>query len=295
MDWLTSIRVAIGYMESHLEDDICAQDVADEVMMSSFFFQKGFSLLTGFGVGEYIRNRRLYKAAIDLQKSDDKIIDIAFRYRYETPESFAKAFSRFHGVSPSQVRQGVPAKTFLPLKIEISIHGGNSMDCKIKTMYQLKVIGFERIFDSENSYQEIPKFWNEFFEKYSGDSLPDSASEDKIEKAVRQNNIGEYGICIDDIGGGKFRYLIAGEYSGGEVPDGLTVYEFPKCDWAVFDCFGPLPKTLQETNTRIFKEWLPGNPEFDFFGNANIEWYGKGDTAGADYHSAIWIPVGKKE
>ena len=62
MEWLTSIRKAINYMEEHLEDNISAQDVAKQVFMSSFFFQKGFSLMTGYGLSEYIRNRRLYKA-----------------------------------------------------------------------------------------------------------------------------------------------------------------------------------------------------------------------------------------
>ncbi len=167
MEWLTCIRKAVDFMENHLEDDISAQDVAAEVNMSSFFFQKGFSLMTGFGIGEYIRNRRLYRAAVDLQKTDEKIIDIALRYCYETPESFAKAFSRFHGSSPSQVRAGSVAKSFLPLTIKISIQGGNHMDYRIKTMFPLKVIGFQEIFDSETSYEEIPKFWSRIHEKYT--------------------------------------------------------------------------------------------------------------------------------
>ncbi|MBO4921910.1 MAG: helix-turn-helix transcriptional regulator, partial [Lachnospiraceae bacterium] len=82
MEWITCIRKAIDYMEEHLEDDITALDVAEQVYMSSFFFQKGFSLMTGYGVGEYIRNRRLYQAALTLKKTDEKIIDIAFRYLY---------------------------------------------------------------------------------------------------------------------------------------------------------------------------------------------------------------------
>ncbi len=138
MEWLTSIRKAIDYMESHLEDNISAQDVADQVFMSSFFFQKGFSLMTGYGLGEYIRNRRLYLAALDLQKSDEKIIDIAFRYWYETPESFTKAFSRFHGVSPSQVREGSPVKPFLPLKIEILLTEVIRWITKLKLWLALK-------------------------------------------------------------------------------------------------------------------------------------------------------------
>ena len=101
MEWLTSIRTAIDYMEEHLTDNISAQDVADRVYFSPFFLQKGFSLMTGYGIGEYIRNRRLYRAALDLKETDDKVIDIALRYGYETPESFAKAFSRLSIIATS--------------------------------------------------------------------------------------------------------------------------------------------------------------------------------------------------
>lgn len=167
MEWLTCIRTAIDYMEKHLEENISVQDVAKQVYMSSFFLQKGFSLMTGYGLSEYIRNRRLYRAAIDLQKTEDKIIDIAFRYCYETPESFTKAFARFHGASPSQVRNDASIKTFFPLIIKISIQGGNQMDYRIKTMFPLKVIGFQKTFDNETAYTEITKFWNKICEKYA--------------------------------------------------------------------------------------------------------------------------------
>ena len=106
MEWLTAIRGAVAYMEEHLTEDISLDDVARAVHLSPFFLQRGFSLLTGWGVGEYLRNRRLYEAALDLQKGSEKVIDIAFRYGYETPESFAKAFARFHGATPTQVREG---------------------------------------------------------------------------------------------------------------------------------------------------------------------------------------------
>ena len=167
MEWLTSIRTAIDYMEEHLTDNISAQDVADRVYLSPFFLQKGFSLMTGYGIGEYIRNRRLYQAALDLKETDDKVIEIAFRYGYETPESFTKAFSRFHGATPSQVRGGAAINTFLPLTIKLSIQGGNQMDYKITPMFPFKVIGFQKVFDNETAYTEIPKFWDEICEKFA--------------------------------------------------------------------------------------------------------------------------------
>ena len=296
MEWLTCIRTAIDYMENHLKDDISAQDVADQVYLSPYFLQRGFSLMTGYGIGEYIRNRRLYQAGLDLRETEDKVIDVALRYGYETPESFTKAFSRFHGVTPSQVRSGAAMNTFLPLTINLSIQGGNQMDYKIATMFPFKVIGFQRVFDTENSYDEIPKFWDEICEKYAYNVYAGNAPANPYEQALVDNCIGEYGVCIDDIGGGKFRYLIAGKYTGGVVPEDMAVYEFPRGDWAVFNCIGPNPETLQRVNTQIFQEWLPGNPDYELCGNATVEWYDcvNGMMTDPDYHSAIWVPVKKK-
>ena len=296
MEWLTGIRTAINYMEEHLRDDIDVTDIAKQVYISPFFLSRGFALMTGCGIGEYLRNRRLYQAALDLKETDDKVIDIAMRYCYDTPESFTKAFSRFHGASPSQVRGGAPVRVFLPLKINISIHGGNQMDYKITPMFPFKVIGFQRVFDNETAYEKIPEFWDEICEKYAYNVYAGNEPANPYEKALVDNCIGEYGVCIDDIGGGKFRYLVAGKYVGGEVPEGMVVYEFPRGDWAVFDCIGPLPDALQSVNTRIFNEWLPGNPDYEFSGVANVEWYDciNGEKTDADYHSAVWIPVKKK-
>lgn len=295
MEWLTGIRSAIDFIENNLENDISVQDVADKVFISPIFLQRGFSLMTGFSVGEYIRNRRLYQAALDLVNTEDLVIVIAYRYCYETPESFTKAFSRFHGVTPSQVRNNTPFKPFLPIKINLTVQGGNNMDYKITSKAGFKVIGFQKVFDPETSYAEIPKFWDEICGKYANNVWAGNAPANAFEKAVADNNIGEYGICIDDIGGSKFRYLIAGKYEGGEVPGGMEVFEFPVGDWAVFDIFGPCPGALQSVNTKIFTEWLPGNPEYEISGNANVEWYDcMSKPNDKDYHSAIWIPVKKK-
>ena len=293
MEWLTCIRTAIEYMEKHLCDDVDAQDIANEVYLSPFFLQRGFSLMTGCGIGEYLRGRRLYQAALDLRDTDDRVIDVALRYCYETPESFAKAFSRFHGATPSQIREGAPIRTFLPLTLQFTIQGGNQMDCKITKMTSFKVIGFQKEFDNETAYEQVPKFWGEIMRQYA-DVFSGKAPRSAQEQAIVKNRIGEYAVCIDDIGSDRFRYLIAGEYTGGDVPEGMTLYELPDCDWAIFDCFGPIPEALQTLNTRIFREWLPGNPDYEFFGEANVEWYDMGDTNAPDYHSAIWIPVKKK-
>ena len=283
-------------MEEHLSDDVDAQDVADEVHISPYLFCKGFAVMTGYSVSEYIRCRRLYLAAIALRETEKSVFDIALDHGYDTPESFTKAFSRFHGSTPSAVRGGAPFKTFLPLKIKITVHGGNQMECKITKLFGMKLIGFQREFSVENSYEEIPKFWDEICEKYAYNVYAGNPPANAYEKALVDNCIGEYAVCIDDVGGGKFRYLIAGKYTGGEVPEGMALYEFPMCDWAIFDCFGPVPEAFQDLNTRIFKEWLPGNTEYELTGNATVEWYDciNGEKSDPDYHSAIWVPVKRK-
>ena len=216
MGWTESLQFAIRYMEDHLLDDIRTDDIAKTIYMSPLYFQKGFKIMTGYSPSEYIRNRRLYLAALDAISGNEKVIELAYKYGYDTPESFTKAFTRFHGLSPMQIRsQFGRIKTFLPLKIRISIQGGDEMNYTIEKLQGLQVIGFERIFSFETSYQEIPKFWDEFCGQYMQYLTGQVKPADAIQKAVWDDKIGEYGICIDDVGEeGKFRYLLAGAYTG---------------------------------------------------------------------------------
>ncbi len=167
------------------------------------------------------------------------------------------------------------------------------MNYVISPMWSFKVIGFERVFSQETAYKEIPAFWDEICEKYCNHTIyAGKAPSCPEEQAIIDNCIGEYAVCIDDVGNGKFRYLIAGKYTGGAIPDGMTLFEFPQGEWAKFDCTGPVPDSLQSLNTKIFKEWLPGNPDFEMAGYYNIEWYScDGNKSDADYKSGIWIPV----
>lgn len=295
VEWTECLRSAISYMEKHILENISAEDVADSVNISSFYFQNGFKLMTGYTVMEYIKKRRLYLAALEIISEKVKVLDLAFKYGYETPESFTKAFSRFHGVSPAKIKgDTTKIKIFLPLKIIVTIQGGNGMDYTVEKMQGFKVIGFEKEVSFCSGYQEIPKFWNEFCEKYLTPLFSKEKPENQVEQIICDCKIGEYGVCIDDIGkDGKFRYLIAGNYNGGKVPDGMTVYEFPDTEWVKFRCVGAMPGALQTVNTKIFKEWLPGNKEFDIAMGCNIEWYSQGDTSSADYESGIWVPVNR--
>ena len=297
MEWITCIREAIAFIEENLQNNISVKDVAYHIQLSEFFFIRGFTSMAGIGPGEYLRNRKLNQAALDLQKSADPITAIAERYGYNSPQSFSRAFTFFHKATPFQIRNGKPYVNYPPLKITLTIDGVNGIDFKIKHLFGFKVTGFQRIFNYDSAYTEIPKFWEEIYNKHSERVYSGKEPSNSFEKAIVDNSIGEYGICIDDVGEDKFRYLIAGKYAGGEVPVGMTVYNLPRGDWAIFECVGPMPDALQSVNTKVFCEWLPGNPDFELNGFASVEWYDivHGDISDPDYRSAIWVPVKRKK
>lgn len=132
MEWLHCINKAIGYIEENLCEDISVEDVAAHVYSSYSNFARIFYLVTGVTLSEYIRNRRLSQAGYELTTTEAKVIDIALKYKYDTPESFSKAFSRFHGIAPSEVKKkGGVLEYFYPLAINISVQGGYSMAKKL--------------------------------------------------------------------------------------------------------------------------------------------------------------------
>ena len=284
MEWTEALKTSISYMEEHLLEDIHAVDVARQVNMSEYYFQKGFSVVTGYTIGDYIRNRRLYLAALDLLTGKEKVIEIAYKYGYETPESFSKAFKRFHGISPAQVRtQPGCIQSFQPLVIKLLVEGGSRMNVIIEKMDAFKVVGKSRVFNTDNGYKEIPKFWDECCKRWPKE-CEESGSD----------SYGKYGICIDTGEGQNFDYYIAGDYAREPIGEGFKVVTIPAHTWAKFRCVGPMPGALQSVNTKIFQEWLPGNNQYDIAEAINIEMYTIGDTTAADYVSEIWIPVKEK-
>jgi len=285
MEWMAIIGDSVQYIEDHITENITADEVAKVVGVSSFYFQKGFAMLCGFTVAEYIRNRRLALAGNDLLITDEKVIDIAMKYGYDSPDSFTKAFTRFHGVSPSSVRRDeVLLKTFAPLKLRISLEGGYLMDYKIVKKEAFTVIANAKTFPYEGAKETVPQFWQEHFQAGMGKYV-----------------MGEYGINIDiEMGRESFEYLIADPYNPQkEVPEGLVTRTVPAFDWAVFPCRGALPKALQDVNTKIYTEWLPALKEYEFAAGYCVEYYddpAKYEKSAQDenYYCEIWIPVKKK-
>ena len=285
MEWIQSISEAINYIEENLTEELSVEQIAKEVHISPFYFQKGFSMLCGYTVSEYIRLRRLALAGSELISTDRKIIDIALKYGYDSPDSFTKAFTRFHGVTPTTVRKnGAIIKSFAPLKISFTLKGGFTMDYKIVEKEAFTVIGASRKFPYENAKQDVPKFWAEHYRTGGGSTV-----------------CGVYGINIDEsMSGGEFEYLIADEYrEGAEVPKGFVTKTIPALTWAIFPCRGKMPESMQEVNQKIFSEWLPNCKDYEFAAAYCVELYDDASSypngvQDENYYTEIWIPVKKK-
>ena len=275
--WAEGIQNAVQYMEDNITEELDIGDIAAMAYVSPFHFQRIFSVLCGFTVGEYIRSRRLTLAAQELSASDMKVIDAAVKYGYDSPDSFTRAFTRFHGISPSAAKErGAELKAFAPLRIELTLEGGTVMEYRIVEKAAFTVMGRARRFNSETSYAEIPKFWEEHM------------SGEECKKVC-----GMYGVCLDG-DGSSFEYLIADNYDPcNEVPEGYVTKTIPEGTWAVFPCRGALPNSLQNVNTRIWNEWLPNCKEYKLGGNYNIEMYTPPAENPEDTYSEIWVPVVK--
>ncbi len=287
MEWLDRMMAAIDYMERHMEDQLDVTEAAKAAYSSIFHFQRMFHMLTGMTVAEYMRKRKLTLAAQELvMSSDAKVLDIALKYGYDSPESFAKAFRRLHGITPSGAREpGVLLKAYPRISFHISLKGDKDMDYKIVEKKEFQVIGkVLRVSckDGEN-FRRIPEFWNQ------------CNSDGTVEKlcTIGTGNA-VYGICMDmDFEKEMMSYMIAVEYAGSAEESGITIRKIPAASWAVFTSVGPLPGAIQQVTERIFQEWLPATG-YEHADAPELEVYPEGDCSADDYRCEVWIPVVKK-
>ncbi|MBR1508836.1 MAG: AraC family transcriptional regulator [Eubacterium sp.] len=274
-DWIEGFQASIDYIEQNLTEELDIEKIAEKAALSSFYYQRIFGALCGMTVGEYIRARRMTLAAQELSSSDHRVIDVAVKYGYDSPDSFAKAFQRFHGITPTKAREsGASLRSFAPLHIKITLEGGTMLDYTIVEKAPFTVVGVKKRFDAESSYVEVPKFWNEWMEK-------------------RKGLKGMFGICMD-MDGNNLDYWIADLYLPWEdIPDGLSTYQIPGGLWALFKCKGALPDSVQQITKQIWSEWLPTLQGYTLADGLLIEFYLPPAKDPADTISYVCVPLKK--
>lgn len=301
MQWITGIQNAINYIEDHITEPIDYEALGRVSFSSPFHFQRVFSILCGYTVGEYIRSRRLSLAGTELATGRTKVIDVAAKYGYESPDAFAKAFQKFHGMSPSQARSnGAQLKAFSRLSIKITLEGGTTMNYRIEEKKELKLVGYKKRFtgtpmersDQDHNFTCETRLNQAVLQYMAHDcdtsySVFSNFSDDGYDFTIASWLGGEsIASIVEEMG-----QEIADRFEELTVPAGLyLVCETPRCKWPCDD--------LEELYRRAVTELLPAagyelaeGPEVEV-----IHWfYRPGDE---EYNSQkyveLWLPVRKR-
>ncbi len=280
------IQKAIDYIEEHITDELDYNEIARQAMCSPYYFQKIFGILCGITVGEYIRSRRLTLAGSELTKANVKVIDTALKYGYESPESFTRAFTRFHGITPSDAkRTGGKLRSFSRFRVQIILKGGRSMNYEIISKESFTVLEKteQHTVAGGQNKNTIPDFWDRAHKDGTISTLMEYASDQSY----------VFGICY---GSGHsdcehFEYGIAVQCSPDTVaPEGFRVNTIPARTWIVSECVGAMPDAIQQLWHEICTEFFPASdykPTYEM----DIEAYPDGNMTAPDYRSQIWIPI----
>ncbi len=286
MDLVTGLQRALDYIEGHLTEEDLPGAAARAAHFSPFYFARMFTFLCGHTPAEYIRLRRLTLAGSELA-AGAKVLDAALKYGYESPESFARAFARFHGFPPSQARkEGAHLKSFSRLTVQISLKGGTTMDYKLvhKPAFCVLQKAETHSTEQEQNLRTIPDFW----ERAAGDGTFSTLfSHMTAPQAL-------LGICwAEPAQGTSFTYGIGTVCAPDCVaPAGFSLRTIPAHTWAVFPCRGAMPDAIQQLWQRICGEFFPTSG-YRPTGELDIEVYPEGDMHSPDYASEIWVPVEK--
>lgn len=291
MDWITGIQRALDYTEEHLTDEVDYEAAAKAACSSPFHFQRMFTMLVGFTLGDYIRMRRLALAAAELQRTNAKVIDIAMKYGYDTPESFSRTFARFHGVTPTGAKRGGNVKSFSRLSVKLILSGGSTMDYRIEKKDAFKLVCKKKQVthpQGDTATADISAFWNE---------VGATGTMDAICKYGRFDNYhGVLGVCFsDEMSDSAFPYGIGAEYNGAPLGgEGLEIVEIPAYTYAVFQCRGKMPDAFKDTYQKIVTEFFPQSG-YEYGQGVELEVYPSAEVQNPDYACEIWIAVKEKQ
>jgi AraC family transcriptional regulator len=285
---IRELNHVIDYIEEHLTDEISLETIADYAGVSDFHFRKVFFHLSGMTLSEYIKNRRLSEAGRDLL-AGERVVDVAYKYGYESADGFARAFKKWSGLLPSDIIKKKTSKIFPKFSFKIIVTGGISMEFRIENKPAFNFFGVSKRvpMQFEGVNNEIVK-------------LAQSITEEQKEEMHALQDIAPFEILNISYGAdagfmkeeGGLTHMI-GVMSIKKTSERLEKLSVEACLWAVFPNEGPFPETLQQTMARTYAEWLPSS-DYELIDAPTFS-FTKMDEQRKNYaYSEIWIPVRKK-
>jgi len=304
MDWLTRMNAALAYVEENLDGEIDYEAMAKIACCSSHNFIRMFSFITDVSLAEYIRRRRLTLAALALQNSEAKVIDVATKYGYDSPVSFARAFQQMHGVTPSEARtKNVNLKAYPKMSFKIQIKGEKEMDYRIETKEAFQIFGIERISEDEKTklldtvgdidIVMVDDLWEDCHT--NGETKKLEADAGNLPSFVN-NKLGKVHVAFGyrKTDTGTFPSMLCAFRGPTSKTDGYTVADIPAYTWAVFPSdVHPISEqddVVEAMNKRIYAEWFPTSG-YEPVSGLEMELYGGDDE---NSYMEIWLAVRKK-
>lgn len=288
MNWITGLQKAIDYIEANLTEELDPRQLAAVSFSSEYHFQRVFSILCGYTLGEYIRMRRLTLAGAELNVQKRKVIDVAMKYGYDSPDSFCRAFQKFHGISPSEARNsGAQLRSFSPLSIKLSLEGGSIMNYRMENKKAFSLVGHRTICcgsmgNAENIRAQTTRHWEST--RHLQQEL----------KQMRQGGIPVWYDLYTDFQEDTFSHIIAVEAENAPFPQPLERIAVPAHLYAVFEterCASP-DEIWVDTFKRIISQWLPAS---DYVLSDHPQVIKQIYTAGrSDNYMEIWLPIEPK-
>lgn len=277
---IKSFNDTIRYIENVLDDEIDEDEITRLSTYSYAMFSRLFSILTNMTLSEYMRLRKLSKAAIEIRTSDIKIIDVAIKYGYESSDAFTHAFKLFHGVTPSDVRRGLAYKVISPIQLSLSVRGGKDMEVTIQRKKSINVCGvlLENI-DAE----QCSNAWIELYKRYRHKELS------------HFGNGKSYGVCLMTNEANKLNYMAAYDIRKSEIDKktNLDFMEIEETEYAIIKLKGKVPECIQEGWKYAMEVFFP-EEGYRHSGKPDLEVYFEGDMKKENYSMELWIPVEKE-
>ncbi|MFC4303309.1 AraC family transcriptional regulator [Cohnella boryungensis] len=290
MDLLVRLNVALSYIEDNLTHEVDYKEAARIACCSEYHFTRMFSFLSGITLSEYIRRRRLTLAALELSHGESKVIDVALKYGYASPDSFARAFQSVHGVTPSEAKvHGQLLKAFPRMTFQLTVKGGSEMNYRIEDKEAFRIVGIKK---------RVPIVFQGVNPGIA--AMYESLTPELIGTLKGLSNVQPSGLISASVNFGEGRMEEKGEldhYIGAattkEAPEGLEQLEVQASAWAVFQSEGPFPSALQEVWGRIYSEWFPSS-DYELSEGPEMLWNESKEVASPQFKSEIWIPVVRK-
>lgn len=285
IDYYGSIQRAIDFIEKHLTDPISIADVSRHAFQSHWYFQRIFRYVTGHSVYSYIRKRRLAEAGNDLFLTKDKVIDIALKYQYSTPESFLRSFQKEYGTTPLNYRKSTEHRLFERINVMDDRYAGRINNTHIRqqlvTRGEILFIGMKNrtTMQKKQNQIDVPCFWQQF---------QTSATASLIPHKVNQAAMGiycnwDYDENFDVLTGCQVNRLT-------DIPKEMIGYKISAAKYMAFTVPGNTTEDLLYAWQYIYGVWMP-NTGYERAFSDDFDMFDDRFTHPEKPESEIYIPI----